>query len=207
MTINCKARRCRPPTRRLPHCCPTTNRLFRRPAHTRAVPEEKTPPKGNAKPDRLVPRPDPLPTLPVIYNLLAGLAGQVGGLRDDVDAAVGKIDGLHERLEPPSEPPPSMIQIPDEPLEPVVVARPSMPARAAAAVKTGGSKTGGWALKISGGLMILAQLISWATRPENGPIVQSLRIIASALARQPAPPPSELPPPEWTPLPDPESKP
>lgn len=82
--------------------------------------------------------------------------------------------------EPPSEPPES---------------RPSMRVRAAKQT----SRIVRWIGVVISVLTLLAQAISMLSRPENGPLVQTLIVLAAGLRGQPAPAPSELPEPVWTP--------
>jgi hypothetical protein len=69
--------------------------------------------------------------------------------------------------------------------------------RAAAAKQT--SRVVRWIGVVISVLTIVAQGISMLSRPENGPIVQTLMVIAAGLRGKPAPPPSELPEPVWSP--------
>jgi hypothetical protein len=76
--------------------------------------------------------------------------------------------------------------------------RPSL--RASAAKNT--PRAVRWLMVMIGVLTALAQAISTLSRPENGPLVQSLMVIAAGLRGKSAPPPSELPEPVWSPPPE-----
>jgi hypothetical protein len=85
----------------------------------------------------------------------------------------------------------------------------SRPSRAAAAVQktTDGSKLfGKYAVYVTFVLTMLAQVISFANDPKNGPVVRALIILAATAAGKTPPPPElspeqqQLPTPEWQPL-------
>lgn len=127
------------------------------------------------------PRPEAPPTIASVYNLLAGLAGQMGGLRTDVDTVLLRLPA------PPgprsSIPPSDVIVVPDLP-SPESLAPPSRPSMAAKAIqgaKSGSGKAGKWLVWASGGLMLVGQAISFAGRPELGPAVTSIKVIGGAL--------------------------
>jgi hypothetical protein len=86
---------------------------------------------------------------------------------------------------------PSAVVTPSEPPP----ARPSLPARAAKQ----GSRVVRWIGVVISVLTLVAQGISMLSRPENGPLVQTLMVLAAGLRGEPAPPPSELPEPVWLP--------
>lgn len=150
--------------------------------------EEKTPPAGT----RILPRPErpaPLPTILTVHNLLMGLAGQVGGARDDLDRMELTLADVLRRLPatvssvPPSEVPSEVLLMPKLPspdsLSPS--SRPSMAAKAGKAVKDGGGKAGKGLVTAAGALMLVGQAISFFGRPELGPAVTSIKVIGGAL--------------------------
>lgn len=136
------------------------------------MPDERTPPTGTRFDAPLEP-PRPLPTLASIYNLVAGVAGQIGGLRADVDT-------LLERTAPP----PVVVDVTpegDAPPSPSVAPtlRPSRLAQAGSAA--------GWAGKVivggTGALTLISTVISLADDPQYAPALQALRVLGRWLLK------------------------
>lgn len=73
------------------------------------MPDEKTPPTGTRLDPPPPEPPRPVPTPAAIYNLLNGVAGQLGGLRGDVDKANERLEQIEQRFDAlpsaPSAPP------------------------------------------------------------------------------------------------------
>jgi hypothetical protein len=114
-----------------------------------------------------------------------------------LEAVVAQLTGPGVQIiqTPTPVPPSSGSLLPPPPEGVVPVPRPSMPARAAKQT----SRVVRWIGVVIAVLTGIAQLISTFSRPENGPLVQTLIVIAAGLKGKPAPAPSELPEPIWAP--------
>lgn len=162
--------------------------------------EDKTPPTGTRLDRAPAEIPRPLPTLPGVYNLVAGVAGQLGGLRTDVDTLLLRTESIEKLLAAaeeralmaPSAPPGStpssdVLFIPKlpspgslSPPAPAPAPRPSMAAKAAQST----GKAGRLLLIGSGALAIVGQLLAMANKPEYGPIVVAIEYLRRFIAGQ-----------------------
>jgi hypothetical protein len=153
------------------------------------VPDEKTPPTGtsvDARPPPEIPR--PLPTIPGIYNLTAGLAGQMGGLRTDIDTLLTRTEAIEKMLvqrpisiAPPSVPPSSEVLLVPKLPSPASLAPPTPPPRPSMAAKA--IKNTGWGALITSavvGVLGVAVEIIRQQHPEIASLIGALAKAAVA---------------------------
>lgn len=146
---------------------------------------DKTPPRGT--PFVVPPAPRQLPTIASVYNLLAGVAGQIGGARTDLEIIKERV----EALEKAAQPAPEIITIPELP-KPDELARtsstppppPSLSMRAGAATVKGGKSITKYLVISAGVLAWVAQGVTWYAKqkPEYGPIAEALSTVAAFLS-------------------------
>jgi hypothetical protein len=129
------------------------------------VPDDQTPPHGTpAALEPVYEPPRPLPTVLNTYNLLCGVAGQIEGLRTDVDTLLRRVP------EPPVVEP---VALEAAPTLPVPVDRPSRLAQAA----HGAGFVGKVVLSGTGALTLITTVMAIWDDPAYAPAVQALKVL------------------------------